>query len=48
VKTELLLFKCYQLDVKEIKCPLLWWEKLEAMFLTIGFLAWQILGIVGL
>jgi hypothetical protein len=39
VKKELLLFRHYQLDVEEIRCPLLWWEKHEAMFSTIGFLA---------
>jgi len=33
--------------VKEIKHPLQWWEKHEAMFLTIGFLVHQILRIVG-
>ncbi len=38
VKRELLIFKRYQLDVKDIKCPLQWWHKHEAMFLTIGFL----------
>jgi hypothetical protein len=37
VKRELLLFKPYQLDIKEINCPLLWWKKYEAMFPTIGF-----------
>jgi hypothetical protein len=36
------------LDVKDIKCPLQWWHKHEAMFPIVGFLAWQILGIVGL
>ncbi len=35
------------MDVKDIKCPLQWWQKHEAMFLTIRFLAQQILGIVG-
>jgi hypothetical protein len=35
VKRELLLFKRYQLDIKEINCPLLWWKKYEAMFPTI-------------
>jgi hypothetical protein len=25
VKKELLIFKRYQLDVKDIKCPLQWW-----------------------
>jgi hypothetical protein len=28
------------LDVKDIKCPLQWWHKHEAMFPTIGFLTW--------
>jgi hypothetical protein len=31
VKRELLIFKRYQLDVKDIKCPLQWWQKHEAM-----------------
>jgi hypothetical protein len=47
VKRELLIFKRYQLNVKDIKCPFQWWQKHEAMFLTIGFLAQQILEIVG-
>jgi hypothetical protein len=37
VKSELLVFQHYQVDVKEIKCPLRWWEKHEAMFPTFGF-----------
>jgi hypothetical protein len=37
VKRELLLFKHYQLYIKVINCPLLWWNKYEAMFPTIGF-----------
>jgi hypothetical protein len=37
VNRELLILKCYQMDVKDIKCPLQWWEKHENMFLTIGF-----------
>jgi len=32
------IFKWFQLDVKNIKCLLQWWDKHEAMFLTIGFL----------
>jgi hypothetical protein len=47
VTKELLIFKRYQVDPKDIKCPLQWWGKHEAMFPTIGFLAHQILGIVG-
>jgi hypothetical protein len=39
VEKELLIFKRYQLDVKDIKCPLQWWQKHEVMFPTIGFLA---------
>jgi hypothetical protein len=38
VKRELLVFKRYQLDVKDIKCPLQWWHKHEAMFPIVGFL----------
>ncbi len=44
---ELLVFRKYQLDVKDIKCPLQWFQKYETMFLTIGFLAQQILGVIG-
>ncbi len=33
---ELLIFMCYQMDVKDIKCPLQWWKKHENVFLTIG------------
>jgi hypothetical protein len=43
----LLIFKCYQVDVKDIKCPLQWWKKHENMFPTFGFCARQILRIVG-
>jgi hypothetical protein len=34
-------------DVKNIKCPLQWWEKHESMFPIVGLCAKQILGIVG-
>jgi hypothetical protein len=47
INKELLIFRHYQVDVKDIKCPLQWWEKQENMFSTIGFCARQILGIVG-
>jgi len=47
VKRELLIFKRYQLDVKDIKCLLEWWQKHEAMFLIVRFLAQHSLGIVG-
>jgi len=33
-------------DVKNIKNPLQWWERLESRFLEVGFLAKQILRIV--
>jgi hypothetical protein len=48
VNKELLIFKRFQVDPKEIKWPLQWWQKHEYMFPTIGFLTQQILGIVGL
>jgi hypothetical protein len=47
VNRKLFIFKQYQVDMKEIKCPLQWWHKHESMFPTMGFLFWQILGIVG-
>ncbi len=47
VTKELLIFKCDQMDLIEIKCSLQWWGKQENMFLTIGFVTCQILGIVG-
>jgi hypothetical protein len=46
VRRETLIFKCYQVDSKEIKCLLQWWTKYETMFPTV-FLAHQILRIVG-
>jgi hypothetical protein len=42
----MLIFKWYQVHSKEIKCPLQWWAKHEAMFSIIVFLVRQILGIV--
>ncbi len=47
VKRKLLIFKCYQVNVKEITCLLRWWEKYEMLFLIVGFLIWKILGILG-
>jgi hypothetical protein len=32
---------------REIKCLFQWWEKCEYIFCMVGFLACQILGIVG-
>jgi hypothetical protein len=47
VKMELLVFRKYQLDVKDIKCPRQWRQKHEAMFPTIRFLTQIFLGVVG-
>jgi hypothetical protein len=47
VNNELLIFRHYQVDVKDIKCPLQWQEKHESMFSTIGFWIRQIFRIVG-
>ncbi len=47
VTMELLIFKHYQMDPKNIKCPIQWWRKYKAMFPIIGFLAHQILNIIG-
>jgi hypothetical protein len=46
VKREMLIFKHYQVNFKEIKWPLQWLVKHEAMFLIIFVLA-QTLRIVG-
>jgi hypothetical protein len=46
INIKFLIFKHYQVDVKNIKCPMQWWEKHESMFPTIIFCAKQILGIV--
>jgi hypothetical protein len=48
VTRELVIFRCYQVDPKDIKCLLQWWGKHEVMFPIVGFLACQILSIVGL
>ncbi len=40
-----LIFKQYQMDVKDIKCPFQWWYKYELMFPIVGFLVHQMLGI---
>jgi hypothetical protein len=47
INRELLIFRHYQVDVKNIKCLLQWWEKYESMFPTIGFYARQISKVVG-
>jgi len=38
VNIEILIFRTFQVDPKEIKWPLQWWQKHESMFPTIGFL----------
>jgi hypothetical protein len=35
INKELLIFKCYQVDAINIKCPLQWWEKHETCFLQL-------------
>jgi hypothetical protein len=47
VNKELLMFKRFQMDVKDIKCSLEWWAKHEFLFPTMAFFACQILSIVG-
>jgi hypothetical protein len=46
VNKELLMFKRFQVDVKDIKCPLKWWAKHESLFPIVAF-ACQIFGIIG-
>jgi hypothetical protein len=47
VNRKLLIFKRFQMNVKDIKCHYQWLEKHEFMFLIIRFLAYQILSIIG-
>jgi hypothetical protein len=47
VNKELLMFKRFQMVVKDIKCCLEWWAKHEFLFPIVAFLARQILDIVG-
>jgi hypothetical protein len=47
VNKELLMFRRFQMDVKDIKCLLEWWAKHEFLFPTMTFIVCQILGIVG-
>jgi len=47
INRKLLISKRYQVDVKEIKCPLQWWKKHEFVFLTLGFPACQKISIAG-
>ncbi len=46
VKRELLVFRRYELDFKDIKRLFQWWQKHEVMFPTIRFLAKQIFNVV--
>ncbi len=32
-----LIFKCYQVNPKEIKCPFQWWGKMKSCFLFLVF-----------
>jgi hypothetical protein len=47
VTRELLDFRRFHVDVKDIKNPPQWWEKHEFKFYVVGFLAKQILRIIG-
>jgi hypothetical protein len=47
VNKELQMFTRFQVDVKDIKCPLEWWAKHKSLFPTMAFLVFHILGIVG-
>jgi hypothetical protein len=37
VNEELLMFRRFQVDVKDIKCPLEWWAKHESLFPIVPF-----------
>jgi hypothetical protein len=47
ITKELLDFKRFHVDLKEIKNPFQWCEKHESRFPIVAFLARQILGILG-
>jgi hypothetical protein len=47
VNKELLMFRRFQVDVKDIKCPLEWWVKHGSLFPIVSFVAHQIFGIIG-
>jgi hypothetical protein len=43
VKRESLMFQRYQVDAKDIKCVLEWWEKHESLFPRIGqMILWRV------
>jgi hypothetical protein len=46
VSMEFMIFRKFQVDAKNNKCPFQWWEKHESMIITIGFLACWILRII--
>jgi hypothetical protein len=37
VNRKLLIYRRFQVDFKEIKCLLQWWQKNESMFPIVGF-----------
>ncbi len=39
VNKELQMFKRFQVDVKDIKCPLKWWAKHESIFPNVAIFA---------
>jgi hypothetical protein len=47
VNRELLIFRIFQMEIKEIKNLLQWSQKYESIFPIVSFFVWQILGIVG-
>ncbi len=47
VNKELLMFRKFEVDIKNIKCPLKWWVKHEFLFLIVIFLAHPFFCIVG-
>jgi hypothetical protein len=47
VNKELLMFRRFQVHVKDIKCPLKWWAKHESLFPIVAFPTHQNFGIVG-
>jgi hypothetical protein len=46
VNRALEMFKWYQVDAKNLKCLLKWWEKHESLFSIVIFFTNRILGIV--
>jgi len=38
VNKESLMFRRFQVDVKDIKCPLEWWTKHKSLFSIVAFL----------